>query len=192
MKLYLLRHGTTDNNKDRIFQGRIDTPLNDDGLREAGEEGSLVRSEGITFSKIYCSPLIRALVTCEIVTGVPRSGFMIDGRLTEIAYGPYEGKPINDSDEGMWAFLKDPYRADPPSGVESLNAVEKRMKSAVAEILFQAEENDVILICSHGIALSSLFREYEQDGKKIMLEHGRLYISPVSEGRAGVPERVFA
>ena len=191
MRLYLLRHGVTDNNQGHIFQGQIDTPLNDDGMREAREEGSLVRSAELTFTKIYCSPLIRALVTCELVTGVPRNQFMIDVRLSEIAYGPYEGKSIGDSDEGMWAFLRDPYRADPPAGVESLQAVEKRMKSAVSDILSEAAEDDVILIGSHGIALSSLFREYETDGHKIMLEHGKLYLSPVTGSAAGMPCKVF-
>lgn len=191
MKLYLLRHGVTDNNQGHIFQGHIDTPLNDDGMREARQEGSLVRDAGLTFTKIYSSPLIRALVTCEMVTGVDRSEFIIDERLTEIAYGPYEGKPIGDSDEGMWAFLREPYKAAPPEGVESLKAVEKRMKSAVSDILSRAGEDDVILISSHGIALSSLFHEYETDGRKIMLEHGKLYFSPVTESGAGMPEKVF-
>jgi broad specificity phosphatase PhoE len=56
--LVLVRHGETDWNRERRFQGHADTPLNDSGRRQAGELAALLRSDGL--SAVYTSPLRRA------------------------------------------------------------------------------------------------------------------------------------
>ena len=53
-----LRHGATDWNRQGLFQGRTDNPLNEDGLRQAHEAASLLRDVGI--GRIVASPLVRA------------------------------------------------------------------------------------------------------------------------------------
>ena len=35
--IYIIRHGQTDLNKKRVLQGRVDEPLNEDGIRQALE-----------------------------------------------------------------------------------------------------------------------------------------------------------
>ena len=58
MKLYLIRHGVTDQNKKRCLQGRSDIELN-----EQGRELARITAEGlrdVNFDLIFTSPLKRA------------------------------------------------------------------------------------------------------------------------------------
>ena len=59
--LVLVRHGETDWNRERRFQGHADTPLNDAGRGQARALAALLRSERL--SAVYTSPLRRAKET---------------------------------------------------------------------------------------------------------------------------------
>ena len=196
MKIYFLRHGVTANNTGYLFQGQIDTPLSREGIEQAEKEAVNVANDHLTFDRIYCSPLDRAIVTCEIVTGKDRSSFVFDKLLMEISYGPYEGKPIMESDSEMMAFLREPYKYDPPKGVESLQEVGKRMIEALDQIIGDNPDVNSILISSHGIALSTLFKKIIDDqqlglSEKVMARHGKLYVSEYSKGKLSFPQLCF-
>ncbi len=63
IELIFARHGETDNNKDGILQGHLDTPLNEKGRMDAQE---LARNlKDIAFSEIYSSDLARAFNCAE-------------------------------------------------------------------------------------------------------------------------------
>ena len=67
MKLYLIRHGETDWNKEFKIQGSSDIELN-----EYGRELAFITREGlrhIPFDIAYTSPLKRAKETAEIILG---------------------------------------------------------------------------------------------------------------------------
>ena len=68
MKVYLMRHGETDYNKKGLIQGTLDIPLNEFGLELAEKTKEGFEKEGLTFDYCYCSPLIRARQTAEILT----------------------------------------------------------------------------------------------------------------------------
>ena len=91
MRLYILRHGQTDLNSEKRFQGHMQTELNDVGIAQSEKVGELLRERGIKFDKIYCSPLERAIKTAEIATSETRDKFIIDDDLTEIDFGINEG-----------------------------------------------------------------------------------------------------
>ena len=61
MKLYIIRHGETEWNVKRRFQGRSDIPLNEEGRRLARITSEALRS--VPFTRIYTSPLKRAYET---------------------------------------------------------------------------------------------------------------------------------
>ena len=46
MRVYILRHGQTDKNKQNVLQGRSDLPMNEAGLHQAEETGAYFRSAG--------------------------------------------------------------------------------------------------------------------------------------------------
>ena len=56
MELYIVRHGTTDWNAERRFQGVRDIELNENGRKLAGELGSRLDSQNINFDCVYSAP----------------------------------------------------------------------------------------------------------------------------------------
>ena len=60
-RIYLVRHGQTAWNKARIFRGRADVPLNEQGRREAACAAEALRAVPLTC--VYTSPLSRARET---------------------------------------------------------------------------------------------------------------------------------
>jgi probable phosphoglycerate mutase len=86
-KVYLARHGETAWSLSGQHTGRTDLPLTERGERNARRLGERLR--GLTFSRVFTSPLQRARRTCEL------AGFaeaVDDPDLTEWNYGAYEGK----------------------------------------------------------------------------------------------------
>lgn len=68
LRVYLMRHGETAWSLSGQHTGRTDIPLTENGRAEARELGKRIRS--IAFAQVFCSPLIRALQTCELA-GLP-------------------------------------------------------------------------------------------------------------------------
>jgi broad specificity phosphatase PhoE len=84
--LYLARHGETAWSLSGQHTGLTDLPLTERGERNARNLGA--RLAGLTFAKVFTSPLQRATRTCEL------AGFAaaeVDRDLVEWDYGDYEG-----------------------------------------------------------------------------------------------------
>ena len=84
-----MRHGRTDWNQQRRIQGRTDIPLNDEGremARKAAEE-----YKDVHFDVCYCSPLIRAKETAQLLLEGRNVPIIFDDRLKEMSFGIYEG-----------------------------------------------------------------------------------------------------
>jgi broad specificity phosphatase PhoE len=86
--IYLARHGETAWSLTGQHTGLTDLPLTERGERNARRLGE--RLAGLTFAKVFSSPLKRAFRTCEL------AGFggvaVIDPDLVEWDYGAYEGR----------------------------------------------------------------------------------------------------
>ena len=65
MKIYFIRHGETDWNKDGKLQGRVDIPLNEEGRHVAELTCEALKEEH--FDIAFTSPLSRAYETAEII-----------------------------------------------------------------------------------------------------------------------------
>lgn len=63
--VYLARHGQTDWNLKKMFNGCTDTELNDIGIEESRKQADDLKS--ICIDKCFCSPLRRARQTGEII-----------------------------------------------------------------------------------------------------------------------------
>lgn len=85
--VYLARHGNTAWTHSGQHTGLTDLPLTADGERNAVRLGE--RLKGLTFAKVFTSPLQRAARTCELAGfgGVAET----DPDLVEWNYGQYEG-----------------------------------------------------------------------------------------------------
>jgi broad specificity phosphatase PhoE len=87
--LATVRHGLTELNRDKRVGGRVDVPLIDEGRRQAEQARDAFAGTG--FDVVVTSPLARAIETAEIVTGWPRSRFVVDEGCTERSFGEMEG-----------------------------------------------------------------------------------------------------
>lgn len=87
--LYIMRHGKTDWNAKRKLQGRADIPLNEEGREMARQAAAAYRD--VHFDICYCSPLVRAKETAEIVLQGRDVPIVFDERLREMSFGVYEG-----------------------------------------------------------------------------------------------------
>lgn len=66
LTFYLVRHGNTENNrKGKIMGGQIDTPLTDEGFKNA--EILTQKLQSISFDHVYSSDLGRAFITAFIL-----------------------------------------------------------------------------------------------------------------------------
>ena len=80
--LYLIRHGTTDANANGIFQGVLDLPLNDLGLKQARALGE--RFKDIDVDVLYCTPLQRTRQTAEGLRGDKDLPILVEPGIVEV------------------------------------------------------------------------------------------------------------
>ncbi len=86
MALYFIRHGETDWNLARRLQGLTDVPLNEKGRLQAKECGDRLRGEGVTFDRVYVSPLVRARETAALITGFGGEKMTVVPEMHEMAF----------------------------------------------------------------------------------------------------------
>ncbi len=102
LNIYLLRHGQTAWNADgNRYCGRADLSLTEKGIKQA--EAVYDQLINVTFDAIYSSPLQRAYVTAQIVSG--EKEVVKDDRLIEVDFGNWEGKPKEqfiEEDKELW------------------------------------------------------------------------------------------
>ena len=92
---YFLRHGQTDWNAERRFQGHTDVALNELGLSQAQRAAQALA--GCPVDIIVASPLIRALKTAAIVAERLNEPLFVDSALEERHFGAFEeGLVIDD------------------------------------------------------------------------------------------------
>lgn len=123
--LYIVRHGETDWNAERRYQGQADIPLNAKGRLQARRNGEALGAlmPAIADADFVSSPLGRARETMNILRtalGLAPDLFRLDGRLKELNYGHWEGKlqselPTLDP-QGLAMRAADPYRWRPEGG----------------------------------------------------------------------------
>ncbi len=102
LKLYLIRHGETDWNKEFKIQGSSDIELN-----EYGRELAFITREGlrhIPFDIAYTSPLKRAKETAEIILGGRNIPLYEDKRVQEACFGSFEGATLKELRERQDPF----------------------------------------------------------------------------------------
>lgn len=89
-KLILIRHGQTDMNKDQLYYGRLDVPINETGKEQAEDTRKNLVELEIDYDKIYSSPMKRAYETAEIVN-YKNLEIEKDDELREMDFGIFEG-----------------------------------------------------------------------------------------------------
>ena len=160
-RIYLIRHGTTDNNKNGIFQGTIDSELGRQGIEQAECLGERLRD--VRLDAIYTSPLKRARQTAEAIGKYHNLIPIEDKRLMEINGGELEGYSSERNTrlypEQMYYLDARPSLFQAPGG-ESSRELYDRMVEGIGSIAKRHSGGNLAVI-SHGFAIQ-LYLGYAQ------------------------------
>ena len=186
--LYIIRHGKTEMNAKMLMQGRSDHPLNETGIAQAEEAAERFAEMGVKIDKVYTSPLIRAVQTAEKIA--PDAELVIDDRLIEMDYGPYEGMDLRNPAPEVISFFMDFVNVSAPEGMEPLPAIVKRLGTFLEEIVKEAETKN-ILISTHAIAMKGALEYLTPESKggywATNIGNCDIYVSEAKSGKYSVP-----
>ena len=156
--VYFIRHGQTDWNAARRYQGQRDIPLNDLGRAQARRNGEalLTLGEAIAQAEFLSSPLGRARETMEIVRAAMHldpADYRVVDDIKEIHYGHWEGvlaeeMPQLDPD-GVAARRLDPFGWRPLGGESYADLAER-----IGAWLSSVDRNAIVT--SHGGVMRTL------------------------------------
>jgi probable phosphoglycerate mutase len=149
--VYLARHGQTAYNLEGRFQGQQAVPLDDTGRAQAAELAE--RAAGYGFRALWCSPLLRARETADVVARRLGLEPVEDARLMETDAGYWTDRTFAEvrarAPEQFDAFVAgDPSFAFP--GGESFAEQEERVSAAL-----EAVERGALpaLVVCHGMVI---------------------------------------
>jgi probable phosphoglycerate mutase len=133
--VYLARHGETAWSLTGQHTGLTDLPLTERGETNARRLGG--RLSGMTFAKIWTSPLQRARRTCELAGFGPAAG--VDSDLVEWNYGEYEGRRTAEirAERPDWQLFRDgcPGGESPQQVAARADRVMQRVRAVPGDVL---------------------------------------------------------
>ena len=103
-RIFLIRHGETNWNKEGRFQGQIDIPLNHNGKDQAAKTSKYLAK--VKFNKAFSSSMERPYETAQISKNIPTLKITKLDKLVEISHGLWEGKLENEIKEQWPDLLK--------------------------------------------------------------------------------------
>ena len=152
MRIWLIRHGLTALGEEKRYQGSTDTPLSD--------AGRLALQPDDRFARVYCSPLLRAVETAEILFPSAEKRMVPD--LREMDFGAFEGR-------GWWEMEQDAaYRAWVEGGCvgkcpggEDRAGFTARVQAAFSALVEQercAGASELVIVAHGGTQMAALSR----------------------------------
>ena len=158
--VYLARHGETAWTLTGQHTGLTDLPLTERGERNARRLEERLR--GVTFAKVFTSPLQRAMRTCEL------AGFgsvaEIDRDLLEWNYGEYEGRLTADihRERPDWQLFRDgcPGGESPNEVGTRADRVVKRVRAVQGDVLVFSSAHFLRVFAARWLGLDAAFGRY--------------------------------
>lgn len=135
--VYLMRHGQTAYNVDDRMRGRADLELNDTGRAQAQALAQVLA--GIPLARVVASPLQRAVHTAEPTATAAGLKVETSAGLNDRDYGPWTGVLRSEVKQQFGSINAAP-------GVESVAALEQRVRAAFAELIAHTEGAAIVLV----------------------------------------------
>jgi probable phosphoglycerate mutase len=155
-RMLLVRHGETEWNRQKRFQGQIDIPLNDNGKRQGQQAAEFLKA--VKIDAAVSSSLSRPKETAEIILQHhPTLTLETTDGLKEIGHGEWEGLYEPDIEQGYPGMLKQwqeqPETVQMPGAMgENLDQVWERAIATWNEIVAKysdTEEPVTVLVSAH-------------------------------------------
>jgi len=169
ISLYLVRHGQTTANRDKILQGSCDFPLTDVGLDEASRTGACLSK--IHWDRILTSDLARAKNTCSLIVeksnkdGQP--SIESTSNLREVCFGVKEMLPkeITKAEARKIVAKREGIHIDKVvDTAESGDQVKKRQLAFIMDLRSTLPSNGTVIPCvlaiSHGAFIRAFVRNF--------------------------------
>ena len=141
--VHFIRHGETEQNALKIWQGHTDTPLNKKGLEQAKLLSERINSR---VTKVFSSDLKRASQTASFLS----SSSILRDNLREINVGDFTGKSVKDTytsnHEIFQSLQNDSFQF--PNG-ESVQEFKDRVRNELEYIFNQTEEDSETVVVTH-------------------------------------------
>ncbi len=160
MKLYVIRHGQTDCNKENRYNCRYDEDINETGIKQAIEVSKNVKKLDIDL--IICSPMKRTKHTMKLIN-VNKIPVIYDDRLIEREGGKLTRTVL---DNYYFTEYYNYYSTKPVEGLETLPELFDRVHSFLDEIKVKYSGKNILLV-THGAvsrAIQFYFQEIPKDG----------------------------
>jgi probable phosphoglycerate mutase len=174
LTLLAIRHGETELNVAKRYQGHGDSPLTENGRRQVSALGR--RMEKIKFDTLISSDLGRAQETAAIIAECTGHSVKTDSRLRERNYGVLEGLRVSDIQAGHSEVLERLDANDPdyiiPEGESHRQHYQRNV--AVFEELQSGISDGRVALVVHGGVLDSIFRYVAH----LPLDQPRCFITP--------------
>ncbi len=157
-QIYLIRHGETEWNRDRRFQGHLAVPLSAAGQAQARAVAAWLATQPVRFAALYTSDLPRAAQTAAVIGARLGLTPIPEAALREISVGHWAGlgrDEIETRYPGELQAWRERVAEYTLPGGESVPDVQRRILAFYQSIIGQ-HEGTAILLVSHGIALSAL------------------------------------
>jgi probable phosphoglycerate mutase len=172
LKIYLARHGQDEDNVRGILNGHRDEPLTALGKNQAEELADKIKEAGISFSKIYSSPLRRTHKTAEIIADkLFLAKPEIFPELIERDFGIMTGKTITEikllcppdiiETPTITYFLS-------PEGVETFPQLLERGRQILEKIRNRHQDGDILLVTSGDIGKMIYAAYYNLNWREVL------------------------
>ena len=165
MKLYVLRHGETEENKTGIMQGNMNTKLNDNGRKQALSVREKVKAANIDL--VICSPKDRTRETALLAA--PNIPIIYDDRLRSRDHGEFEGMRRDEINlHDYWNIKKNVQYEK----AESIGSLFNRISSLLNDIVEKYSDKNVLIVTHSGITrvLYYYFNGFPDDGDLLEYE----------------------
>lgn len=154
--ILLIRHGETLWNREEIFRGQADVPLNDFGRSQAAALAEALLKRGLIDPQFVSSPLSRAYETASIAAAVfKRENKVIkEEAFTDICFGEWEGKnlpEVEDTYPDLYAlWQKEPEKVTFPGG-ENLDTAADRAEKAIYRFARNHPDKTTVIVSHRAI-----------------------------------------
>jgi probable phosphoglycerate mutase len=157
---YLARHGETAWSLSGQHTGLTDLPLTDRGEHNARRLAE--RLKGLSFSKVFTSPLQRAMRTCELAGFGAQAEVVRD--LLEWNYGEYEGRRTEEihADRPDWQLFRDgcPGGESPQQVGARADQVVKRVREVHGNVLIFSSGHILRVLAARWLGLEPAGGKY--------------------------------
>ncbi len=152
MKLFLIRHGETEENAAGILMGHLHGTLSEKGKTQARKVADILKNEN--FVHIYASDLNRCVDTAEFIKEFhPDTPLTFTKELRERNLGVLQGQVVKDID---WDGLPGEGDDKKPENGESVKELNKRVGNFIKELFNDYPTDTLLIVTHHGWIVSAM------------------------------------